>query len=605
MFTSSYSRHSMRIVGVLLSSVSVVVLANVAGSAAPHSHSPAMTPSASANNLISSPVSSLYTCSMHPHIRSDNPHDRCPICGMALIPVTQGDAAAADAGTELLRLSARANALLQPELTPVRRQQAETNVSLVGTLAVDQRQLKTISAWASGRIEQLYLNSTAIDVQVGQPMAALFSPEVIVIQQELVQAKQLFKQQDRASAGHALARTNLQSAQRRLRLLGMPNEQIQTILNSEVLLDTVTISAPVAGVVMEKLVNTGAYVTTGQPLFTVLNLETVWLELEAFEHQLPFISAGQPLTVKLVGLPNEQRHAEVLLLEPVVDASRRTVRVRALLDNADGRLKPGMLATAELKFTQEGVLLIPVSAALLTGKRALVYVRLDDERPTYSSREVVLGRRFGSQYEVLSGLTEQDLVVSRGVMRLDSERQIRGLSSMMASASHGGVQGHHHGAQAVDDSLSDVRSLQLSAHEQTRLLDAYRVLYNALTEDDLSRWQQGAAAFNHAVAVIDWPLSFKDSVDALTLGVNHGHSAASLADARDAFYTQVQVLLALADEGVLAGGWSRAYCPMARDGQGASWLQPQKNVLNPYYGSMMLRCGDLERTYPIGGDHAN
>ncbi|MCC5853661.1 MAG: efflux RND transporter periplasmic adaptor subunit, partial [Alkalimonas sp.] len=508
--------------------------------------------------------------------------------------------------------------LLQPELTPVRRQQAEGTLSLVGKLAADQSRLKTISAWTSGRIEQLYLNTTGVDVSAGQPMVELFNPDLIVIQQELVQAKQLSAAQGSGRSGTLPADSTLEAARRRLRLLGVPAAQIESILQSETLQDTVTISAPVSGRVLDKFVNAGAYVTTGQPLFSVLGLETLWLELEAFEHQLAGISPGQALSVELLALPGLQLDAEVMLLEPLVDASRRTVRVRALLDNPDGRLKPGMLARARLQDRQDNALLIPVSAALQTGERALVYVKLDDERPVFAGREVTLGRRFGDQYEVLAGLSEHELVVSKGAFRLDSELQIRGLPSMMAPKGGGADPHAHHGHAATQHApdaepqhavatppSSPPHHFHLADADEAKVLAAYQQLYLALTEDDLAGWQQGTTAFHQAVAAIDWPEHLQPLVAELQHGAGHSHHVGSIERAREQYYRHVQALLTLAEQGVLAGGWYRAYCPMARAGQGAAWLQPQSNLLNPYYGAMMLRCGDVELQYPAGGEHAH
>ncbi|MDP5036521.1 MAG: efflux RND transporter periplasmic adaptor subunit [Alishewanella sp.] len=572
------------------------------------------------------PDSQVYTCSMHPQIRLTDANARCPICGMALIPVQQEDMAKDETATAaVLRLSPRAAALLQTQVQPVRLATAQVELQLPGTLAADESRIQTISAWSGGRIEQAYVNRTAQTVKAGEPMLEIFSPDLIVIQQELLQAKQLS-----ASRGSLPAGTTLDSARRRLRLLGVPVTQIEQILQREQLQDNVTISAPVSGIITEKWVNQGAYVSTGQPLFTVMALDQLWLELEVFEQQLALLQPGLALEVSLPAFAGETFSASIELIEPLLNTSSRSARVRALLPNPSGRLQPGMLAQASVTIPLAETLLIPASAVLFTGKQSLVYVQIDAEQPHYNPRRITLGQRLGEQYQVLAGLEQGELVVTQGAFRLDSELQIRGLASMLNptatgrapmlhqhgsssssntsasnntsnSASHAdhSVMGSQESAAAVTP-VKPSSGFVLSDEQQAPLLAAYQQLYLGLISDDLSAWRQGTLAMQQAVAGIVWPDRFPGLLMALKAGEGELEQVTDLESARALFYRHNIGLLRFAELGVFAKGWYEAYCPMARDGEGASWLQPTDQLRNPYFGAMMLGCGDLVRQF--GGE---
>ncbi|GHG61729.1 hypothetical protein GCM10010919_06490 [Alishewanella longhuensis] len=564
-----------------------------------HTHNHATTPAS--QSAVVDPLAALqpeaqsYTCSMHPQIRFTDPNARCPICGMALIPVPQDDDTANDAAsvqTEL-RLSPRAAALLQTEVIPVKKAAATHHFTLPGRLAADQSRIQTISAWTGGRIEQAYVNRTAQQVTAGEPLLEIFSPDLIVIQQELLQAKQLA-----GRAGSLPAGTTLDSARRRLRLLGVPATQIEQILTREQLQDTVTLSAPVGGIVTEKFVNQGAYVTVGQPLFTVLALDKLWLELEVFEAQLPLIKQGQAFTVAFAAFPGEQFAGKVELIEPQLSSNSRTARVRASLSNTDGRLKPGMLALATLSHPLAETLLVPASAVLFTGKQSLIYVQLDAEKPHYQPRIVTVGQRVGEYYQVLNGIDEGELVVSKGAFRLDSELQIRGLPSMLSAERLASNPPIPSVATPATTPVA-IDGFVVSAALQAPLLAGYQQAYAGLIQDDLALWQQGTLAMQQAVSNIAWPERFPRIVLALQAGADEINSITDLEEARALFYRHNLGLLRFAELGVLAQGWYEAYCPMARSGEGASWLQSDSELRNPYFGAMMLRCGDMVRQFAV------
>ncbi|CAM5210443.1 efflux RND transporter periplasmic adaptor subunit [Alishewanella longhuensis] len=577
----------------LLLAPQTLALQSVQQHAHGHAHHPA-SKSALIDPLAAlQPDTQSYTCSMHPQIRFTDPNARCPICGMALIPVPQDDAAESEAASTqgVLRLSPRAAALLQTAVTPVKKAAETHSFTLPGRLAADQSRLQTLSAWTSGRIEQAYVNRTAQQVTAGEPMLEIFSPDLIVIQQELLQAKQLA-----GRAGSLPAGTTLDSARRRLRLLGVPATQIEQILTREQLQDTVTLSAPVGGIVTEKFVNQGAYVTVGQPLFTVLALDKLWLELEVFEAQLPLIKQDHAFTVAFAAFPGEQFAGKVELIEPELSSNSRTARVRASLSNADGRLKPGMLALATLSQTLPESLLIPATAVLFTGKQSLVYVQIDAEKPHYQPRNITLGQRVGEYYQVLSGIEEGELVVSNGAFRLDSELQIRGLPSML-SAEKVASSSPKPAAAVAPQVVMD--GFVLSSALQAPLLAGYQQAYQGLIQDDVALWRQGTLAMQQAVRDIAWPDRFPRIVMALQAGAEDLNQITELEAARALYYRHNLGLLRFAELGVLAQGWYEAYCPMAREGEGASWLQPDSELRNPYFGAMMLRCGDIVRQFSM------
>jgi len=559
-----------------------------------------------------------YTCSMHPQIRFSDPNERCPICGMALIPVAAEDGHTASQGQVELRLSPRAAALLQTAVMPVRQAASSQHLSLPGTLVADQSRVQTISAWTSGRIEQAYVNRTAQQVQAGEPMLEIFSPELIVIQQELLQAKQLSARSSLPAASTLPASSTLDGARRRLRLLGVPSAQIEQILQREQLQDTVTVSAPVSGIVTEKFVNQGAYVSTGQPLFTVLALDTLWLELAAFESQLPLLQVGQQVEVSVKALPGETLSGSIELIEPELNIANRNARVRVLLANPDGKLKPGMLAQASIQAEVKASLLVPASAVLFTGKQSLVYVQPDPEEPRYEPRQVELGLRLGDEYQLLSGVQVGELVVTQSAFRLDSELQIRGLPSMLnptVAKGHTESTGsdHHHNTKAISpsqqqntavtaaDMVPNPDGFVVPAEAQSVLLQAYAQAYEALVADDLAGWQQATLSLQQAVAAVDWPERFPRVLSALNAGAGDIMDVTEIAQARALFYRHNLGLLRFAELGVLADGWYEAYCPMARDGEGASWLQREAELRNPYFGAMMLRCGDIVRRFGAEG----
>ena len=379
--------------------------------------------------------STIWTCSMHPQIRMDEPGD-CPLCGMDLIPLQTTGTGDASIDPDAIQLSAEAAALANVQTTVVSRQNPVKEVQLYGTIQVDERLSQSQTSHVSGRIEKLFVTFTGESVRRGQPIASIYSPELLSAQQELIEA---VKMQD-------LQPALLQAVREKLRLWKLTDAQIARIEQSGEVSPLIDVVATTGGIVIAKNVNQGDYVNTGTVLFDVANLSQVWAVFDAYESDLPFLKVGDRLEYTLQSLPGKTFSGRISFINPILDPSTRTAKVRVETANPRMELKPEMYANALIdaplkQYNNEVV--IPKSAILWTGKRSIVYVKQPDtEIPAFMLREVELGPSLGDAYVVLSGINDGDEIVTNGAFTIDASAQLAGKRSMMNDEAGRAVTGH-------------------------------------------------------------------------------------------------------------------------------------------------------------------
>ncbi|MGM0552023.1 MAG: efflux RND transporter periplasmic adaptor subunit, partial [Bacteroidota bacterium] len=381
-----------------------------------------------------------WTCSMHPQIKQDKP-GQCPICGMDLIPLESTDSGSDEVYPDELVMTEAASKLAELQTSVVKHGSPEKIVHLQGKVQADERNIAKLTARFGGRIEELSLNFTGEFVEKGQPLATLYSPELMATQQELIEAAKVKEQHP----------SMYQSAKAKLRLWDLSENQIAQIEKQQDPDPYFQILSPVRGTVMKRQVAKGAYVKKGDPLFEVTDLSSVWVLFDAYESDLPWINKGNKVTFTVEAFPGKQFETKITFIDPFLNAQERVAKLRAEVPNPKGHLKPGMFVSGKISGQledQQNPLLIPKSAVLWTGKRAVVYVKVPDrEMPSFLFREITLGAEAGDYYVVAEGLSEGQEVVTNGVFKIDAASQLQGLPSMMNA--QGGMQstGHAHGQE--------------------------------------------------------------------------------------------------------------------------------------------------------------
>lgn len=319
------------------------------------------------------------------------------------------------------------------------RRPLTNTVRTAGVVVADETRLTSITPRFGGYIERLYVNSMGEPVRKGQPLASVYSPDVLGAEQELLLARGIDNTVSSSSVpGVADSSTDLLgAARRRLQLWGVTNAQIDQVLRTGRPAATVTLYSPASGVVTDKKVIQGQAIQPGMDLYTITDLSEVWVDAEIREADAGLARVGASATLEFAGYPGKQYVGQVSYIYPTVGVQSRTLKARIVVSNSNGLLKPGMYATVNLVAPARTALTVPSSAVVQTGERTLVFV--DQGNGKLVPHDVEVGRTGGDYTEVLSGVQRGQRVVTSAQFLIDSESNLgEVMKSMIGSGGSSG-----------------------------------------------------------------------------------------------------------------------------------------------------------------------
>ncbi len=298
----------------------------------------------------------------------------------------------------------------------------------VGRIEPDETKLAFVNTKIGGWVKKLYVSYTGDRVEKSQPLLSIYSPDLVTAQEEyllaLRAARPTHSHTDQSlEEVEASGKDLLESAKRRLLLWDITPEQIVELEKTGKPQTDMIIQAPLSGIVLDKMVLDGSYITPGMNLYKIADLSDVWIMADVYEYEVPLVRVGQEARVTLPYSSGEALAAKVNFIYPVLDPVSRTVKVRLTMHNPGLALKPDMFGNVEIMVSSGPKLVVPTPAVLFSGLRQIVYV---EKKPgVYEMRQVTLGLRGEDYVEVIKGIKKGERVVTSGNFLIDSESQLR------------------------------------------------------------------------------------------------------------------------------------------------------------------------------------
>jgi membrane fusion protein, copper/silver efflux system len=540
---------------------------------------------------------------MDPNYTSDKP-GKSPM-GMDLVPVYADEAQAATG--PMIRIDPVTIQNMGIRTATLRRGPLVKTIRTVGRVDYDEQLLAFINTKFTGWIEKLYVSETGQQVNKGQPLFDVYSPDLYSAQEEYLAA--LRGLDTLANASEAIkeqARRLLDAARIKLRYLDVTDQQIDELERTKEIRKSLVIHSPAEGIVTEKTALEGMYVNPGMKLYTIADLSRVWVYVDVYEYELPWVRIAQEATVTLPYIPGKEFTGKVVYIYPYLNEKTRVVHVRLEFGNPTLELKPGMYANVRLARELQGnALLIPRDGYIDSGTRNVAFVYLGDGK--FLPRVIQVGVHAEDEMvEVLDGLAEGERVVTSGEFLLDSESRLREAMAKMREPNIGHEMPMRHPATstarapAAESGPASTAPAAIQG-EMDRITEHYLAMQRQLASDSttgVGAGARGIAAASEAMLrrVPELPPDARAPIEA---ALRKLHAAAQEITGARIAEDRVH-LVALSDAMVVLldhfrpdrGRWPKLYifyCPMSK----GKWVQTTERPTNPYYGFQMLRCGTL------------
>lgn len=360
----------------------------------------------------------LYQCADYPDVTSEI-SELCPLDGTPMIPKPKQELTTSEIVAQI-KLKKSQMSHFKPHFFPLTRMKMIKPVRLLGSVVAAEENESTIPARVAGRVEEVKIASTGSLIKKGDPVVSLYSPRLIAAGEEYILAHKAYRRNNSHSTRSLVARSK-----ERLELWGIKKEQYSSWIKQGSVPRKITIHSTVNGIVQERNAKVGKYFKEGENFFRLTDLSSVWVELDVYEQDVTLVKIGQLVSLNFIALPGQPYESKIDFISPTLNTESRTLKIRTTIANPDGVLRPGMAADSRLEIEMDGLpLIVPRNAVIDTGTRKVVWVKKGPQ--SFFAKTIQTGHEAQGYIEVLSGLTEEDSVVTEGNFLLDAQAQLFG-----------------------------------------------------------------------------------------------------------------------------------------------------------------------------------